>query len=83
MIPKKAKLFLAVLGLTAALGLAQEIVEEIVAVVNDDIITLSQYKREYDTRVQAARGQLQGEDFNKYLTELNSSRFPLKGFLLP
>jgi len=72
MIPKKAKLLLAVLGLTAALGLAQEIVEEIVAVVNDDVITLSQYKREYDTRVQAARGQLKGDDLDKYLTEIKN-----------
>jgi peptidyl-prolyl cis-trans isomerase SurA len=72
MIPKKAKLLLAVLGLTAALGLAQEIVEEIVAVVNDDIITLSQYKREYDTRVQAARTQLKGDDLDKFLTELKT-----------
>ncbi len=73
MILKKAKLVLAVLGLTVALGLAQEIVEEIVAVVNDDVITLSQYKREYDTRVQAARAQLQGDDINKYLTELKNT----------
>jgi parvulin-like peptidyl-prolyl isomerase len=72
MIPKKAKLLLAVLGLTVALGLAQEVVEEIVAVVNDDIITLSQFKHEYDTRVQAARAQLQGDDFNKFLTELKT-----------
>jgi len=44
---------------------AGQIVEEIVAVVNDDVITLSQYKKEFDETVQTLRGAVQGEEFDK------------------
>ena len=67
---RRAMMLLIAFGLAAALGLAQEVVEEIVAIVNDEVITLSQYKREYDSRVQTARGQLQGADLDKYLESL-------------
>jgi parvulin-like peptidyl-prolyl isomerase len=70
MIKKRTRLLLAALGLVAALGLAQEVVEEIVAVVNDEVITLSHYKREYDSRVQAARAQLQGAELDKFMETL-------------
>lgn len=43
----------------------QEIVEEIVAIVNDDIVTLSDYKREHDNRYQILRSQLSGEQFDQ------------------
>lgn len=43
----------------------QEIVEEIVAIVNDDIITFSDYKREHDSMYQLYRSQLSGEEFDK------------------
>ncbi len=43
----------------------QEIVEEIVAVVNEDIITLSDYKKEHDSRYQILRSQLSGEEFDR------------------
>lgn len=43
----------------------QEVIEEIVAVVNDDVITLSQYKAQYDALYQFLRGQFQGEEFQK------------------
>jgi len=35
------------------------IVEEIVAIVNDEIITLSQYKQHYESMVQMLRAQYQ------------------------
>lgn len=44
---------------------SQEVVEEIVAVVNDDIITLSEYEAEYRARYQMLRAQLQGKEFSK------------------
>jgi parvulin-like peptidyl-prolyl isomerase len=51
------------LVLVAAVGLfGQDIVEAIVAVVNDDIITLSEYKQEYNSRMRMLRAQLQGEE---------------------
>lgn len=43
----------------------QDIVEAIVAVVNDDIITLSDYKQEYDSRLRMLRTQLQGEELSQ------------------
>ncbi len=50
------------LALVAATGLyGQDIVEAIVAVVNEDIITLSEYQQEYDSRMRMLRAQLQGE----------------------
>jgi len=58
-------LFFAVLGLAAAAAGAQQVIEEIVAVVNDDIITLSDYRREHDTLVQLLRSQLQGEAYDQ------------------
>lgn len=54
------------LVLIAASGLlGQDIVEAIVAVVNDDIITLSEYKQEYASRVRMLRAQLQGEELSQ------------------
>jgi parvulin-like peptidyl-prolyl isomerase len=44
---------------------ASQVVEEIVAIVNDDIITLSQFKEYHDSVYQMMRGQLQGEEFDK------------------
>jgi parvulin-like peptidyl-prolyl isomerase len=48
----------------AALG-AGQVVEEIVAVVNDDVITLSQVKAQHDIYYQQLRAQYQGEEFEK------------------
>jgi parvulin-like peptidyl-prolyl isomerase len=50
-----------VLGLAVVLGAAQQVVEEIVAIVNDDVITLSEYKREYELRVETIRAQAQAQ----------------------
>jgi peptidyl-prolyl cis-trans isomerase SurA len=44
---------------------ASEIVEEIVAIVNDDIITRSEYKEYHDSVYRMLRSQLQGEEFDK------------------
>jgi parvulin-like peptidyl-prolyl isomerase len=52
--------FVAVAGL-----FGQDLVEAIVAVVNDDIITLSEYKQEYTSRMRMLRAQLQGEELIK------------------
>jgi parvulin-like peptidyl-prolyl isomerase len=65
-------LIAAALLAAAVLGSAQKVVEEIVAVVNDDIITLSEVRREYEMRVEAARAQLQGEEFEKYMEQMKS-----------
>ncbi len=79
MMRQKTMLLFVVLGLVAVFGLGQEVVEEIVAIINDEVITLSQYKREYEMRVQAlqaefqqARGQISREDLDKALTELKT-----------
>lgn len=61
---------LAPLRLAAALlvlaGLAAgQVVEEIVAIVNDDVITLSDFKAYHDSVYQMLRSQFQGEEFDK------------------
>jgi len=61
----------ALTGLAAVLFLAAgQVVEEIVAVVNDDVITLSQYKEQYDSTVQQLRATFQGEEYEKQLALL-------------
>ncbi len=64
---KTARLGLSFLLLffTVAFLYDQEVVEEIVAIVNDDIITLSEYRAEFQANYQALRAQFQGEDFDK------------------
>ena len=49
-----------------------QVVEEIVAVVNDDVITLSQYKEQFDATVQQLRSALQGEEYEKQYQMLKS-----------
>ena len=51
------------------LGQGAEVVEEIVAIVNDDIITLSQYKEQHEALYQMLRSQLQGEEFQRRYRE--------------
>lgn len=43
----------------------QDVVDAIVAIVNDDIITISDYMIEHDTLYELLRSQLQGEEFTK------------------
>jgi parvulin-like peptidyl-prolyl isomerase len=52
---------------------SQEVVEAIVAVVNDDIITLSDYKKNFDAIYQVLRSQFQGEEFNSRYEQLKSN----------
>lgn len=58
-------LLLGLLALAAAAAGAQQVIEEIVAVVNDDVITLSDYRREHEAVVQVLRNQVQGEAYDK------------------
>jgi peptidyl-prolyl cis-trans isomerase SurA len=51
--------------LIAGMLCGQEIVEAIVAIVNDDIITLSEYQAEHEALYQFLRSQLEGEEFDK------------------
>jgi peptidyl-prolyl cis-trans isomerase SurA len=56
----------ALVGLAAVLAPAfGQVVEEIVAVVNDDVITLSQYREQFDSTVQQLRSTFQGEEYEK------------------
>jgi peptidyl-prolyl cis-trans isomerase SurA len=45
--------------------LGQEVVDAIVVIVNDEIITVSDYKNEHDQIYDLLRSQLQGEEFRK------------------
>jgi parvulin-like peptidyl-prolyl isomerase len=55
----------AALLLSFAVSAFGQVVEEIVAIVNDDIITLSEFKEYHDSIYQMMRNQLQGEEFDK------------------
>ena len=58
-------LFLAAAMLVPAGPAAGQVVEEIVAIVNDDVITLSDFRSYHDTVYQMLRSQFQGEEFDK------------------
>src|SRR4030043_666792 len=58
-------LLLAAALLAPAGRAAGQVVEEIVAIVNDDVITLSDFRSYHDTVYQMLRGQFQGEEFDK------------------
>jgi parvulin-like peptidyl-prolyl isomerase len=55
-------LLLAAVLLVPAAG---QVIEEIVAIVNDDVITLSEFRAYNDTVYQMLRSQFQGEEFDK------------------
>lgn len=64
---------LAAAWLTAAAVLtapAAQVIEEIVAVVNDDVITLSKFRQEWQDRVDMLRSQWQGEELDKEIEAL-------------
>lgn len=68
---KIRKIILSVLIFSGATFLfTQEIVEAIVAVVNDEVITLSQYKAKHEEFLQSLRAQFQGEEFRKQYESL-------------
>jgi len=57
-------LFLVILFAVVVIG-AQEVVEAIVAVVNDEFISLSDYLARHDNFYQMLRAEFQGEEFTK------------------
>lgn len=63
------RLFLTLILLFPVFSFAvrQEVVEEIVAIVNDDIITLSDYRDAYGINYRLLQAQFKGEDFKKQL----------------
>jgi len=65
-------LALVLFGLCGAVLVGQEVVEEIVAIVNDDVITLSQYKQAYESQAQLIRSQLKGEQLDKAMEQLKT-----------
>jgi peptidyl-prolyl cis-trans isomerase SurA len=70
---KRILAILALAGIVGSTGVfgGQEVVEEIVAVVNGDIITLSDYRQQYDlTLAQIRAQQLPPEQFDKQTQEL-------------
>jgi parvulin-like peptidyl-prolyl isomerase len=66
MMDKKIAIWILGLALAGGPGFAAaQVVEEIVAVVNDDIITLSQFKDYHDSVYSMLRQQFEGEAFDK------------------
>ncbi len=55
---KRTRLFLILLVVCAAAAAAQQVVEEIVAIVNDEVITLSDFKKEYEMRLAQIKAQV-------------------------
>ena len=62
---RSTPVILAALLLILAGPVFGQVVEEIVAIVNDDIITLSEFRGYHDSVYQMMRSQLQGEEFDK------------------
>lgn len=71
MFKKKISFLLLALVLSAVL-LPADIVEEIVAIVNGDVITLSDYKEQFNSMVQLLRSQLSGEAYFKEYEKLKN-----------
>jgi peptidyl-prolyl cis-trans isomerase SurA len=69
---KRNRLFLVLLGVCAAAAAAQQVVEEIVAIVNDEVITLTEYKKEFESRSAQIKAGLQGEQQEKALEALKA-----------
>jgi parvulin-like peptidyl-prolyl isomerase len=63
-----AAAWLAVTAVAAAP--AAQVIEEIVAIVNDDVITLSKFREEWQTRLEILRAQVQGEEYTKQVEAL-------------
>jgi peptidyl-prolyl cis-trans isomerase SurA len=68
---KKIKFLVSLFLLVAATALAaNDVVEGIVAIVNDDIITLSEYREYHDSLYQMLRSQVQGEELEKQYNKI-------------
>jgi len=72
MIVKKICLLLLVMMIVSLL-LPGDVVEEIVAIVNGDVITLSEYREQFNTTVQMLRAQLSGEAYFKEYERLKDT----------
>lgn len=72
---KRTLLIIAVILLTCLTASAQRVIEEIVAVVNDEVITLSDYKKEYDVYIQQIKAQNLGPE--EYSRSLDTVRHQL------
>lgn len=72
---RTVRLFLTLLLLFSAVSFctSQEVIEEIVAIVNDDVITLSEFRAAYETNYQLLKAQLQGEEFNRQLERMKKN----------
>jgi parvulin-like peptidyl-prolyl isomerase len=66
---RNARFLLILFLLFSALSVStsQEVIEEIVAIVNDDIITRSEYRAAYEANYQMLRAQFKGEELNRQL----------------
>jgi len=68
---KKLSFRLILLTLFSVIAFGQtHVIEEIVAIVNDEIITLSQYKQHYESMVQMLRAQYQGSEYFEQLEQM-------------
>jgi peptidyl-prolyl cis-trans isomerase SurA len=73
MTPKKGnRLFLILLAGCAVAAAAQQVVEEIVAIVNDEVITMSEYKKEYDLRLTQIKAQIQRDQQEKAIEQVKA-----------
>lgn len=72
---RTVRLFLILLLLFSAVsfGTSQKVIEEIVAIVNDDIITRSEFRAAYETNYQLFRAQFKGEEFNRQLERMKKN----------
>lgn len=61
----KKMIMLGLALMAVALWLPGDVVEEIVAIVNGDVITLSEYREQFNSTVQMLRAQLSGEQYFK------------------
>lgn len=71
----RIRIFLAffLLASAAVIFSGQQVIEEIVAIVNDDIITFSQYSAELEALTEMLRSQLQGEELDKQLATVRNN----------
>jgi len=65
----RVTLILLLVLLSTNLLSGQDVVDAIVAIVNDEIITISDYMKEYDMIYEIYRSQFQGEEFSKRLAK--------------
>ena len=69
---KRNRLVLILLAICAVGAAAQQVVEEIVAIVNDEVITLTEFKKEYDQQLAGIKAQFQGEQQEKAIEQLKA-----------